>query len=175
MKFFGFLFALALLPLGAAQAENGCPEGMTPNPTPTGTPGANQCIPIPGFYGSGGDNSAPAAPRAVWETRWGAIAYDPDMGKAGMSSDMTSKRKAINAALDHCKSKGGTSCEVLIDYYNQCAAISYGGAGEIIQVATASAGTTDDAEARASSNCQRAAGVPCKVFYSGCSYAERIR
>lgn len=156
----------------AASAENGCPTGYTPNAAPTGTPGANQCVPIPGYGGPGG---APTEPQPVWENRWGAIAYDPVTGKVGTSSDMSSKRKAVKAALDHCQSKGGMSCEIQIDYGNQCATIVYGGAGEIVEVAASSAASTGEAEDRSLRNCKKAAGVECKVFYSGCSYPVRIR
>lgn len=170
MKFFGFLFALALLPLGAAQAENGCPEGMTPNPTPTGTPGANQCMPIPGFYGSGGDNSAPSAPKPVWETRWGAIASDKVSGKTGVVGSSSSKREAEKGALAICKSKGGANCQVQISYHNQCGAMAWGGGS----MATASAATLEEASKLAIGECTKAASG-CEVYFSDCSYPERVR
>ncbi|MFK3649759.1 DUF4189 domain-containing protein [Lysobacter enzymogenes] len=170
----GLFFAgLVLIGLsGSAVAEQGCAAGFAPNPAPTGTPGANQCMPIPG-YGGTGPSSGPPPPQ--WAKRWGAIAYDPVTGKVGTSSDMTSQRKAVKGALDHCKSKGGTSCAIQIDYSNQCAAIVYGGDGDEIQSATASAASPREAEEVALNNCQRSAGVQCKVFYAGCSYPAKVR
>ena len=74
--------------------------------------------------GGTGAQSAPDQPR--WTTRWGAIAYDPPSGSVGIAADKTSKAKAEQAALEHCASKGGKSCETNITYYNQCVAVVYG-------------------------------------------------
>ncbi|UNP27441.1 DUF4189 domain-containing protein [Lysobacter gummosus] len=174
MNYFRSLMLVAVVFAGSvsvAQAEQGCADGFIPNAAPTGTPGQNQCVPIPGLSRPG----TPSAPTPQWAKRWGAIAYDPTTGKVGVASDMTSKRKAVNGALAHCRSKGGTACAINIDYSNQCAAIVYGGGGEIVKSAAASAATTDEAEGLALKNCREAAGVECQVFYSGCSYPQRVQ
>ena len=142
MRALKLLFLLAMLHLGApglAQAEQGSPDGFMPNAA--GTPG-QQCVPIPGQtrpQGGTGAQSAPDQPR--WTTRWGAIAYDPPSGSVGIAADKTSKAKAEQAALEHCASKGGKSCETNITYYNQCVAVVYGpsptGAGILMNSASA--------------------------------------
>ena len=167
--FVSFVFSSSIT---GAHAEQGCPDGFTPNAA--GTPGM-QCIPIGGQVRSGDNSGGASAPQVIWAKRWGAIAYDPVTGKVGVANDMTSRRKATKGALDHCRSKGGTSCAIAIDYGNQCGAITYGGEGEIVKSAAASAARVNEAEALALRNCRNAAGFECKVFYSGCSYPERIQ
>ena len=65
----------------------------------------------------------------------------PALGSVGIAADKTSKAKAEQAALEHCASKGGKSCETNITYYNQCVAVVYGpsptGAGILMNSASA--------------------------------------
>lgn len=173
MRYPRLLLLCGLLLFGAeAYAEQGCPDGFTPNAAPTGTPGANQCVPIPGY---GGPSSGPQVPQERWINRYGAIAYDPDTGKVGVANDMTSKRKAASTAIGQCRSKGGQACKVNIDYFNQCAAFVYGGLGEVVDYASSTGGSQGEAENRALTRCKTAAGVECKIFYSACSYPQRIQ
>jgi len=164
-------FGLVLFFGGLAPAY-ACPNGMIINPIGAG--GQPECIPGENHQNWGAGSSGGS--KAVWANRWGAIAYDPVTGKVGVANDMASKRKATKGAIDHCKSKGGTSCEIQIDYSNQCGAIVYGDlGGDRIKSATASAARVKEAEDRALGNCKKLAGVECKVFYSGCSYPEPLQ
>lgn len=174
MKFLRFLLLSGLISTASvtvAHAEQGCPDGFMPNPV--WTQGQQYCIPSGTPSGSGYAAPQPSEPR--WAKRWGAIAYDPDTGKVGVANDMKSKRKAVSFALDSCRSKGGRACAVNIDYSNQCAVFVYGGEGEYVSHASSSAATEEEAAGRALSTCKQSAGVDCQVFYSGCTYPERVQ
>lgn len=153
-----------------AFAEQGCPDGFMPNAA--GTPGL-QCIQIPGQTRPGMDVGAQAEPN--WETRWGAIAYDPEHGSVGISSEQTSRRKAVKGALAHCKSKGGVACALNIAYYNQCVAVVSGPspAGSGVLMNSASAVTKQEAEKLSTETCVKDTQAKCTTFYTGCSYPVR--
>ena len=149
----------------SAHAEQGCPQGFTPNAA--GTPGI-QCIPIGGqTHGVAGGGSA-TVPN--WQTRWGSIAVDNASGMTGIQGNMLSRRKAERSALAHCREKGGANCEVKITYYNQCGVLAWGDG----MMSTASAPTRKEAAGLAIAEYERAAGAQCQVFFSDCSYAEQI-
>lgn len=157
------LLAMSLLVAGAASAEQGCPDGFIPNAA--GTPGA-PCVPgsAPNWEGS----SQP--PRARWAARWGAFAGDSESGKIGQASGMASEREAEKKALAHCRSKGGSDCRVELTYSNQCGVVAYGGG----YMNTASAATVDEASEIALRRC-RDNSSSCKIYFSDCSYAERVQ
>lgn len=163
--------SLILAGMNVAYAD-GCPAGTITNPVGAG--GQPQCVPGANHQNWGGTGSQ-GSTGAHWANRWGAIAFDPVNGKVGVANDMASKRKATKGAIDQCKSKGGKSCEIQIDYSNQCGAIVYGDLGERIKTATASGTHVKDAEGLALSSCEKIAGVQCKVFFSGCSYPEPLQ
>lgn len=141
---------------------------MVPNAAPTGTPGANQCVPMPGGVGGG----QPAAPQAIWAKRWGAVSFDSDAGKYGTSNAMSSKRKAEKAAIQHCASKGAGACKVVLTYSNQCGAMAVAGG----DMTVTSDPTLEGAEASAMQGCTSKGGAgQCKIYYSDCSFAERVQ
>lgn len=158
----GLLAVLFLLVPVVAQAEQGCPDGFIPNAA--GTPGV-ACV--PGQAPNWGDTPPP--PR--WATRWGAFAYDDASGATGVAAGRASKREAENAAVAHCKSKGGRSCKPLLPYYNQCGAVAW---GEGANVRAAGAPTKEEASERALVACSRQSSS-CEVFFAECSYSERIQ
>lgn len=166
-----FCVGLCLLMLLPAKAEQGCPEGFTPNAA--GTPGT-QCIPIGGQTRPGEGSGGVVTPPPIWAKRWGAIASDSS-GAIGVSSGQTSRKKALKAAIDHCRSKGGTDCSVALEYHDQCAAVAWGGEGGSSRTMFSSAANQSEAEGRALDNCKQTVGEVCKVFYSGCSYPERTQ
>jgi hypothetical protein len=149
-----------------------CPDGFMPNAA--GTPGV-ECIPIPGQTRPGNDDTD--APVPVWETRWGAIAYDPPSGSVGISSEQPSKRRAQKEAQQHCRSKGGSLCEIDITYHNQCVAVVSGPSptGTGVLMNSASAATARIAEQLALETCVAGTRVQCSTFYTGCSHPVRVR
>lgn len=114
------LFATLLSPHVSAHAEGNCPPGFYPT-TPPGQSGPQGCAPIPG---NSLDSNTSQGPH--WVSRWGAIATDVKAGSVGASIDMQSQRKAEKAAINDCKSKGGTRCVIQISYANGCAAMIVG-------------------------------------------------
>lgn len=147
---------------GDLRAEGGCPAGMIPH---TGT-STQSCGPIPsGYYGNQGNE-----PRARWAKRWGAIAADPQAPSLGFSTSFPSKKAAEKAALADCRAKGGLKCLVDISYYNQCAALVVGNE----KFSTARAATAKEAVALGVKTCEEVSSG-CRLFYTDCSYAERVR
>jgi len=136
-----------------------------------------QCLPPPCTPGSPlpcpnqqqqPQEQTPVQPQAVWADRWGAIAYDDKTGQTGTAESQESKSNADQFALASCANKGSAHCEVLLSFHNQCAAVAAGkdwgySAGPNREVA----------EHIAIARCSH--GDECKIVYSKCSYAERIR
>ena len=156
------MLLLAVFACGELHAEGGCPDGMIPHRGNA----TSSCGPIPdGYYADQGDRSG-----ARWEKRWGTIATDPGAPSLGFSTGFASKRSAEKAALLDCRAKGGTKCTVELSYSNQCAALVVGEK----RVSAAHGPTVDDAVSLGTQTCEQNT-VGCRVFYTDCSYAERVR
>ena len=156
------LLFLILLGTAELRAEGGCPSGMIPHIGNF----TQSCGPIPaGYYG---DQESEQGAR--WSKRWGAIAADPKAPSLGFSTGFPSKRAAERAALADCRGKGGLQCVVDISYYNQCAALVVGDQ----RYSTARAATAKEAAALGTRTCE-AASSGCRLYYTDCSYAERVR
>lgn len=163
MKTVGWL----LLALGSvawipAHAEQGCSDGFYPGGT---QPGGQTCVPIPGYGTSGGGET----PSEQWQSRWGAIATDPS-GKTGIAGNALTKKAAEKAAVSQCQTKGGADCKVKLSYRNACGVLAWGGGF----MATASAETLGEASEMALKGCSKDS-LECEVFFSDCSYAQRVR
>ena len=155
-----------------ASAEGRCPPGMFE----TGSRDYIACAPLPG-YGQGNNNnqSAPPPPPipTVWEKRWGAIATEFNGAGFGAVKGSRSEAAATQAAVEQCRntsSKSKTKCEVQITYNNQCAAYAWG-AGKSV---AAHAVNTATATSYALASCKSKSGSECKIYYSGCSYAQAV-
>lgn len=164
MKFrCGFLI-IVLLCSGKAAAEGGCPAGYYPY----NTAAAQQCVPIPGSGSNSGSQSTVA-----YKDRWGAISIDSTVSKGGIGTvtGLASKRKAEKAALSQCRaSGGGDGCQVLLTYYNQCGVIAWGDN----YLKTMGAATVESASKLALEDCSKNTSG-CQIYYSGCSYPERVQ
>jgi hypothetical protein len=107
-------------------------------------------------------------PRPVWADRWGAIAIDLQTGQAGTVEGKVSAAKANQAAMDYCTMHGSEHCQVILSFHNQCAAVAMGP-----KMGVAGGPTQEAAERSAISQCNSESA--CKIVYSKCSYAERVR
>jgi hypothetical protein len=124
---------------------------------------------MPGYNASG--NTAPAQqPAPVWSDRWGAIAFDRGTGQAGTVVDKDSKADANSLAMHDCQINGSPNCEVVLTYYNACAAIAMGGGGS----GMSNNATLEGAKSSAMRLCNEDSST-CKIVYSGCSLPRRIR
>jgi hypothetical protein len=150
------LFAMVSAP-AAAQCATGVDTGGG-NCVPPDAPG------MPGY-----SPAAPAPPAPVWADSWGAIALDTVDSAKGVTTGAASKRDAIEAAMDQCRSAGGGHCKIILSYYNQCAAVAWGENA----YAVANNPTTDGAQSEALKECSKD-GQKCKVVYSACSPARRV-
>lgn len=157
------ILGVSMFAPGGVNAEQGCSDGFYPGGT---QPGGQICVPIPGYGTSGGANQAPIE---QWRPRWGAIATDPS-GKTGIAGNASSKAKAEKAALNQCKDKGGADCRVNISYRNSCGVLAWGGGF----MAVASADTLSEASQLALGNCSKDSSE-CEIFFSNCSFPERIQ
>jgi Domain of unknown function (DUF4189) len=141
-----------------------CPEGSAP----TGGPDVQACAPIPGFDPSI-PSPAPSGPQ--WATRWGSIAIDAVLSRFGGSEGHSSKGRAEKAAVRQCKANGGgKSCKIIGAYYNQCGALAWGDS----RAESYRAPTLEAAEQQALQFCGKYT-TNCKIYYSGCSFSERVR
>jgi hypothetical protein len=146
-------------------AEGGCPPGYYPT-TPPGQQGPQGCAPIPDESQAQGQSAGPR-----WVSRWGAIATDEPNGVLGAVTNMPSKRKAGNAALADCKTKGGSKCKLETSYSNGCAALVVG--EKVYNVG--SAATENEAIQSGMKICSAAGDGGCHVYYSACSPPEQIQ
>ncbi len=168
-----WLFAVMLcLISNSTLAEGRCPPGMFE----TGSRDYIACAPIPG-YGQGSNDSPEDNPPpipTVWEDRWGAIATESNGGGGfGAISGFKSEAAARQAAVEQCQatvSVSNAKCEVLITYTNQCAVYAWGaGLGLAVHAVNIPTATH-----HALADCKSQSGSECKIFYSGCSYAEAV-
>lgn len=170
-----FLIAVMVLASFTAYAEGGCPPGQYP----IGGQGVVGCAPIPG---AGGGTAAPR-PTGKWETRWGAIAEDSSSRNlaTGTSTSQKSKRAAVSAAIEDCRSAGGKACKLRMAYHNQCIAMADPTVefsrrqpeGSVSTTMTSAAETEELAKSNAMRDCQRAGtGQECSIVYSACSMSE---
>lgn len=161
---FTVLLFLGLLGIsGVAFAEGRCPPGQYP----VDSPGVSACVPIPG---AGEDDHPPPPPRAVWATRWGAIAIDDTNGGMGAVTNMPTKALAERDAIMQCRTKKGVGCALTLVYYNQCGVIAWGDTG----YTGAGAATIAEASHRAIQTCARSTSN-CRIYYTACSPPERIQ
>ena len=113
-------------------------------------------------------NSAPSAP--VLATRWGAVATGN--GAMGVAEMFASREAAERKAMQDCRESAPASeadCSVMVTYFNQCAAVAWGGGRSIWTRGPDLAETEADAFSRCSSR-----ATNCELLYSSCSYAERV-
>lgn len=144
-----------------AQCAPGIPGAGNPGcvpPTQQGSP----------YYQGSDQLPAQPAPTARWEDRWGAVSVDP-RGHVGIVTGAVSKSSAEHDALQKCSSSGGTSCDIAVSYYNQCAAIAQKPSGGIMGTSTAP--TVSMAKSNALTECGDSS---CRVVYSDCSMPERV-
>jgi hypothetical protein len=136
--------------------------GCVPPPCTPGSPlPCNQTPPQ-------GQQQVAPPPQAIWADRWGALAYDDKNGETGTAESQQSKSEANQLSLASCANRGGSHCQILISFHNQCAAVAAG------KTWGYSVGPDKEtAEKMALMRCSQ--GDACNVVYSRCSYAERVR
>ncbi|UOF13122.1 DUF4189 domain-containing protein [Lysobacter capsici] len=161
----------AMLSLSGLAAAQGCPAGIPAGNNPLCIPPDNPSSPY--YQSDSGASTSSSTPTVHWEDRWGAIAVDnaKDSAGIGVAVEMASQRKAKEAAMNDCRSKGGTQCEVVLAYYNQCGVLVAGNAG----YTSMRAATAERAADLGLKQCVSDGLENCKVYYSGCSYPVRGR
>lgn len=120
------------------------------------------------YYQDRGLAPASAEPAARWSDRWGSIAMD-ESGAAGTIEDQPSEPAAKLQALTQCKANGGQSCEIVLSFHNQCAAVAQLPSGG--RVYATGAPTPEKAEEASLSRCGQGS---CRIVYSRCSMPERV-
>ncbi|MGN6480814.1 DUF4189 domain-containing protein [Luteibacter sp.] len=160
-----WLLALLLVPLDAAHSQ--CAPGVPSAGNPGCIP-ANQ--PNSPYYRDDASGLVVQQPQPRWESRWGAIAVDLKLAKGGTAVDQDSESAASRGSLDRCASNGGTSCEVIQVFKNQCAAVVQPTGGGPLSTATAA--TAEEAVSRALNRCGE--GDRCLMIFKECSLPARI-
>lgn len=157
------LILLLLFVHADLRAEGRCPDGYFL--IGGGSAGWEGCAPMGPQAGAG----SAGVPEPQWKTRWGAVATTD--GAMGVSAGKESRESAEQEAMSQCKAHArGNVCKVLAAYYNQCAAVAWGDKGSF----WARSPDLKDAEATALNNCEKGT-TNCDLYYSACSYAERVQ
>lgn len=99
----------------------------------------------------------------------GAIVIDETTGDTGTIKGRASKSEAVRDATRDCEMYGATHCELMVAYYNQCAAI----ATTHHRFSWGRAGTEEQAKQEAVRSCETDSSQ-CEVAYSACSLPKRI-
>ncbi len=160
--FMATLVAFAFLPF-AASAEGRCPPGQFP----VGGPGMLGCAPTGG--------GAPSPLAEAWTAPWGAIATSPTQLAMGVSNTQNRKRRAEREALDQCKRSGAKDCVIRVSYQNSCVAVASPPEPTPQHLVVGRAFTLENAITTATAECFLQGVGECKVGYSDCSVAVRIR
>ncbi|WP_126241438.1 DUF4189 domain-containing protein [Burkholderia gladioli] len=166
MKFivFGF-WALLAAPLAVhAQCAPGIPGAGNPGCLPP------SALNSPYNQGSGAPALSPAPP-PIWRDTWGAIAMDPNTAQSGTVTGLPDKQTATREALNQCRQNGGRACEILVSYYNQCAAVAQRPGGGPVSVAR----SPDKKEAGEMAVEACGGKSTCRVVYDACSDAVRVQ
>lgn len=147
--------------LAVAQCAPGIPSAGNPAcipPNQTNSP----------YYQGGTDQLPPPPPIGHWENRWGAVSLDYSAMKAGFLTGEPSKSEAEKSATQKCLAAGGSDCEIVITFRNQCASIAQDQTTHLLSTATAA--TAEDASRRSLKRCDG----NCKEIYNQCSYPELV-
>jgi Domain of unknown function (DUF4189) len=155
--------AIAFAFSGPAISQN-CGGGFVQE----GGQGYTICVPIESYYPPQGVLLEDPGPQ--WASRWGAIAYDPVVGRFGGAENLASKAGAKKAAIRACKNNGGRQCKVMTQCYNQCGALAHGG-----NEAVASRGPDVSETIKNAVAACNAKGGNCQAYYAGCSFPVKIR
>ena len=141
-----------------SNAEGNCPSGYYP--IGGGSAGWEGCAP---------GSTEETDPVEEWESRWGAIATGD--GLFGAHEGASSKSRAEKLALRQCQGgQKGRKCKIKVFYHDQCAALAWGDGGAIAFRSP----DKSDAEQSAVAACSQHT-TDCELYYSACSYPERIR
>lgn len=155
---------VAMLWATASAAQEACPGG-----TQVGQNcGGGYCVPICAYDDSPQTAQAPS-PRVVerWEVfddRFGAFAIAPN-GPYGVAFDEHTSSAAEEAALQHCRERGGVGCESMGSHMNSCSTYAWG-AGK---ASVAGDSTRAKSEAAALERCANFSGGQCDVIETVCS------
>ena len=143
---------------GSARAQNcanGIPQGGNPACIPPDVPGSPYYVP------------PEPEPTGRWVKTWGAVSTDVPKGKIGYTVGKLSKELAEQLATLHCIESGGSKCEVLFTFRNQCAAVVWPTLGG--HITTSTGATPEAASQSALETCESAGGNGCQVFVAECS------
>jgi hypothetical protein len=95
---------------------------------------------------------------------YGAIAWDPDSGKAGWIWNRPTPQEAAQRALREC---GASGCRLVVKPTTECAALATIANGKAIGAAARK--TKDDARLAALTDCQKRKAGDCVVRASNCN------
>jgi hypothetical protein len=154
----------ATLWVTGASAQEACPGG-----TQVGQNcGGGYCVPIC-QYDESPQRAQTPPPRVVerWEVfdnRFGSFAIAPN-GPYGVASNQPSAEAAENAALAHCRERGGVGCESMGSHMNSCATYAWGG----VKGSVFGGSTPAQSEQKTLERCGKIALQQCDVIETICS------
>jgi hypothetical protein len=107
--------------------------------------------------------------------KWGALAYSPSHGVWWQSSNWLKKNEAGKSALSHCSAQGGGTCQLMITYSNQCAAVARAtdNGRHLPGMDSVNTGSSrEEAQGNAIRSCGIDWGKSCSIIISSCSVNE---
>ncbi len=159
---------LLLVCSAATYAAYPCPDGPTQGETIVGMEGG---FPICESAPQSNRDDSANYDDSQWEDRWISVASGDKGFGFGAATDMPSKRKAENTALEQCRKVGGKDCRIDLTTNNACIAIANG------QLSFSVYGYyyKKRAEYLALERCAKdPKNAPCAIYYSACSFAVRV-
>ena len=106
--------------------------------------------------------------------QYGAIAHDRSTGSVGVSGGKQYQFFAKRAAIRGCKANGGKSCEVVIEFWNQCMAVARPRGAATAELVLQSGDSRDAATRAAVDGCAASTGGQCEVVQSSCSLPAHL-
>lgn len=95
---------------------------------------------------------------------YGSIAYGAESGSYGWSHDFDDAQSAENEALRSCRTTG-TDCQVVVDFWNTCAAVAAG--GRTVEYGLGE--SRGEAEDGALTACRDSGGAQCAIRAWACT------
>lgn len=161
-------------PAGAQDLGN-CPPGYH-----TVFQQASNGPPQPSCAADGsGSGGSPSAPIRVLKKSFGALAYNAAAGGWAASRDQSTAGDAKAEAIGACQRGSGGSCQIMLSYTNQCAAVARALEGGVEKAGedSANTGSSEDEAKRNAVNSCRADwnAASCTIVIASCSqHATRV-
>ncbi|MBT2245822.1 DUF4189 domain-containing protein [Sphingobium sp. BHU LFT2] len=157
---------VAILAAAPAAAQTACPGGVSPGDPRCGPGGGNGLWTAPPEY----------QPRWRYKNRFGAYAFGfTKEGRVlGIATGRKTRGGAEKAAIEHCQAQGGSDCQMIVWFGNNCSALAYPVDKGAYTYFDSDGGSERDAATKAVRACASKSGVPCVPLAAFCAGTEWV-